>query len=82
LALGRTFNFALGRMVTVIVIACPHDPRDVVAIVDLVRATYRKMVQNLWWATGYNVVAIPRPLPPGRGQRSSEAQAGPRADRR
>ena len=35
------------------------DPRDVVAIVRLARATYRKMVQNLWWATGYNVVAIP-----------------------
>jgi P-type Cu2+ transporter len=30
-----------------------------VAIVELARATYRKMVQNLWWATGYNVVAIP-----------------------
>ena len=28
-------------------------------IVGLARATYRKMVQNLWWATGYNVVAIP-----------------------
>ena len=35
------------------------DPRDVTAIVDLARATYRKMVQNLWWATGYNAVAIP-----------------------
>jgi Cu2+-exporting ATPase len=35
------------------------DPRDVVAIVQLARATYAKMVQNLWWATGYNVVAIP-----------------------
>src|SRR2546429_2075613 len=35
------------------------DPRDVPAIVGLARATYRKMVQNLWWATGYNVVAIP-----------------------
>jgi Cu2+-exporting ATPase len=35
------------------------DPRDVAAIVELARATYRKMVQNLWWATGYNVVAIP-----------------------
>ena len=35
------------------------DPRDVVAIVLLARATYRKMVQNLWWATGYNVIAIP-----------------------
>jgi Cu2+-exporting ATPase len=35
------------------------DPRDVTAIVELARATYRKMVQNLWWATGYNAVAIP-----------------------
>jgi Cu2+-exporting ATPase len=35
------------------------DPRDVGAIVDLARATYRKMVQNLWWATGYNAVALP-----------------------
>jgi Cu2+-exporting ATPase len=35
------------------------DPRDVTAIVHLARATYRKMVQNLIWATGYNVIAIP-----------------------
>jgi P-type Cu2+ transporter len=35
------------------------DPRDVAAVVQLARSTYRKMVQNLWWATGYNVVAIP-----------------------
>ncbi len=35
------------------------DPRDVTALVELARKTYRKMVQNLWWATGYNVVAIP-----------------------
>jgi len=35
------------------------DPRDVAAIVQLARATYGKMVQNLGWATGYNVVAIP-----------------------
>jgi Cu2+-exporting ATPase len=35
------------------------DPRDVTAIVDLARATYRKMIQNLWWATAYNAVAIP-----------------------
>jgi Cu2+-exporting ATPase len=35
------------------------DPRDVAAIVDLAKATYRKMVQNLWWATGYNAFAIP-----------------------
>jgi Cu2+-exporting ATPase len=35
------------------------DPRDVPRIIALSRATYRKMVQNLWWAAGYNVVAIP-----------------------
>src|SRR3989441_4449417 len=35
------------------------DPRDVPTLVQLARATYRKMVQNLWWATGYNAVAIP-----------------------
>lgn len=32
---------------------------DVVSIIELARKTYRKMVQNLWWATGYNAVAIP-----------------------
>src|SRR4029079_11612218 len=35
------------------------DPRDVVGAIELSRATYQKMVQNLVWATGYNVVAIP-----------------------
>jgi len=35
------------------------DPRDVVGAIALSRATYRKMVQNLVWATAYNVVAIP-----------------------
>ena len=35
------------------------DPRDVPKIVSLSRASYRKMMQNLWWAAGYNVVAIP-----------------------
>ena len=35
------------------------DPRDVVAAIELSRATYAKMVQNLVWATGYNLVAIP-----------------------
>ncbi|MGH2724084.1 MAG: heavy metal translocating P-type ATPase [Actinomycetota bacterium] len=41
------------------VILVRDDPRDVVRVVDLSRATYRKMVQNLVWATGYNAVAIP-----------------------
>jgi Cu2+-exporting ATPase len=35
------------------------DPRDVVAAIKLSRATYRKMIQNLVWATAYNLVAIP-----------------------
>jgi Cu2+-exporting ATPase len=35
------------------------DPRDVVGAITLSRASYRKMIENLVWATGYNVVAIP-----------------------
>ena len=35
------------------------DPRDVPRIIALSQGSYRKMVQNLWWAAGYNVVAIP-----------------------
>jgi Cu2+-exporting ATPase len=35
------------------------DPRDIPRIIALSRATYRKMLQNLWWAAGYNIVAIP-----------------------
>jgi Cu2+-exporting ATPase len=41
------------------IILVRSNPLDVVAIVQLSRATYRKMIQNLVWATGYNVVAIP-----------------------
>ncbi len=41
------------------VVLVRSDPRDVSRIVTLSRASYRKMVQNLWWAAGYNVVAIP-----------------------
>ncbi len=36
-----------------------NDPRDVVAIIRLAQATYRKMQENLLWATGYNTVALP-----------------------
>ena len=36
-----------------------NDPRDVVAIIRLAQATYRKMQENLFWATGYNAVALP-----------------------
>jgi P-type Cu2+ transporter len=35
------------------------NPLDVVKIFRLSRASYRKMIQNLWWAAGYNIVAIP-----------------------
>jgi len=35
------------------------DPRDVPAIISLSKSSYRKMVQNLWWAAGYNIIAIP-----------------------
>lgn len=41
------------------VVLVRSDPRDVARIVTLSRASYRKMVQNLWWAAGYNIVAIP-----------------------
>ena len=35
------------------------NPLDVVKIFALSRASYRKMIQNLWWAAGYNIVALP-----------------------
>jgi len=41
------------------IILVRSNPMDVVAIIELAKTTYSKMIQNLWWATGYNVVAIP-----------------------
>jgi Cu2+-exporting ATPase len=41
------------------VVLIRSDPRDVSRLIALSRASYRKMLQNLWWAAGYNVVAIP-----------------------
>ena len=41
------------------IVLVKSSPLDAVAIISLARATYRKMVQNLAWATGYNAVAIP-----------------------
>jgi Cu2+-exporting ATPase len=41
------------------IVLASDDPRGVVAIRRLSAATYRKMIQNLWWAAGYNLVAIP-----------------------
>ncbi|KAF0845420.1 heavy metal translocating P-type ATPase [Nocardia caishijiensis] len=41
------------------VVLASDDPRAVVSVIELSRATYRKMVQNLVWAAGYNIVAVP-----------------------
>ena len=41
------------------VVLVRSDPRDVPRIIALSKATYRKMIQNLWWAAGYNIFAIP-----------------------
>jgi len=41
------------------VVLVRNDPRDVARIIELSRASYRKMTQNLWWAAGYNILAIP-----------------------
>jgi Cu2+-exporting ATPase len=41
------------------VVLVRSDPRDVPRIIALSRASYRKMMQNLWWAAGYNIIAIP-----------------------
>jgi len=41
------------------VVLIRSDPRDVPRIIALSKATYRKMIQNLWWAAGYNIVALP-----------------------
>jgi len=56
IAIGAGTNVAVeaGHIVLV-----RSDPRDIPKIVALSRATYRKMVQNLWWAAGYNIFAIP-----------------------
>ena len=41
------------------IILVKSDPLDVARLIRLSRASYRKMVQNIWWAAGYNIVAIP-----------------------
>lgn len=41
------------------VILASSDPRSVLSVIELSKATYRKMKQNLWWAGGYNAVAVP-----------------------
>ncbi|MBE9403026.1 heavy metal translocating P-type ATPase [Brachybacterium sp. Marseille-Q2903] len=41
------------------VILASDDPRSVLSVIQLSRASYRKMKQNLWWAAGYNIAAVP-----------------------
>ena len=41
------------------IILIKNNPDDVASVIALAKTTYKKMIQNLWWATGYNVIAIP-----------------------
>nr|WP_242685040.1 heavy metal translocating P-type ATPase [Microbacterium sp. SD291] len=41
------------------VILASDDPRSVISVIELSRASYRKMKQNLWWAAGYNLLSVP-----------------------
>ena len=56
IAIGAGTNVAIESAGIILV---RNDPRDISKIFNLSRLTYRKMIQNLFWATGYNVVAIP-----------------------
>lgn len=46
-------------METADVVLVKSNPKDVILLMDLSKKTYQKMVQNLWWAAGYNIFAIP-----------------------
>ena len=56
IAIGAGTNVAVESAGIILV---KNDPRDIPKIIKLSGLTYQKMIQNLWWATGYNVVAIP-----------------------
>jgi len=56
IAIGAGTDVAIGSAG---VILASSDPRSVLSAVELSRATYRKMKQNLWWAAGYNLAAVP-----------------------
>ncbi len=56
IAIGAGTNVAIESAGIILV---KDDPRDIPKIIKLSRLTYAKMIQNLFWATGYNVVAIP-----------------------
>lgn len=56
IAVGAGTNVAIESAGIILV---RNDPRDIPKIVKLSQLTYRKMIQNLFWATGYNIIAIP-----------------------
>lgn len=56
IAIGAGTNVAIESAGIILV---KSDPRDIAKVIRLSRLTYRKMIQNLWWAAGYNIVAIP-----------------------
>ncbi|OHA09493.1 MAG: copper-translocating P-type ATPase [Candidatus Sungbacteria bacterium RIFCSPLOWO2_01_FULL_59_16] len=56
IAIGAGTNVAIESAGIILV---RNDPRDIVRIIKLSRLTYAKMIQNLFWATGYNIVALP-----------------------
>ncbi len=56
IAIGAGTNVAIESAGIILV---RNDPRDIVKIIRLSQMTYEKMIQNLFWATGYNIVALP-----------------------
>ena len=56
LAIGAGTDVAIGSAGVVL---ASDDPRSVISVIDLSRASYRKMRQNLWWAAGYNLITVP-----------------------
>ncbi|WP_211331419.1 heavy metal translocating P-type ATPase [Flaviflexus salsibiostraticola] len=56
IAIGAGTDVAVGSAG---VILASDDPRSVLSVIQLSRASYRKMKQNLWWAAGYNIAAVP-----------------------
>ena len=56
IAIGAGTDIAMESADIVLV---KSNPVDVVELLDLSNKTYKKMVQNLWWASGYNIAAIP-----------------------
>ncbi|ANY24832.1 heavy metal translocating P-type ATPase [Gordonia terrae] len=56
IAIGAGTDVAIGSAG---VILASSDPRSVLSVIELSRASYRKMAQNLWWAAGYNLVSVP-----------------------